>query len=134
MRTLTIFFLLLSALHSSGQSHESKCSLTVVKAYTQNTFGKNIGYYVDFKNNSGNSVDGIRWTARFYDNFGELKGKRDGQWQSGNFMSPIAPGDTGSDVEGVWVDDATKVFITINSVHYTNGTSCNGGSSKAKKK
>jgi hypothetical protein len=134
MKKVLALIFLINAINSIAQNHESKCSLMIVKTYTQNTFGKNIGYYVDFKNNSGTSVDGIKWTARFYDNFGELKGKRDGQWQSGNFMSPIAPGDTGSDLEGVWVDDATKVFITINSVHYTNGTSCNGGSSKSKKK
>jgi hypothetical protein len=134
MKILLVIVLIFNATFSMAQNHESRCSLTIVKTFTQNTFGKNIGYYVDFKNNSGTSVDGIKWTARFYDNFGELKGKRDGQWQSGNFMSPIAPGDTGSDLEGVWVDDATKVFITINSVHYTNGTSCNGGSSKSKKK
>jgi hypothetical protein len=134
MKKLTAILFILNAAFSIAQSHETKCALSVVKAYTQNTFGTNIGYYVDFKNNSGNSVDGIKWTARFYDNFGELKGKREGQWQSGNFISPIAPGDTGSDLEGVWVDGATKVFITINSVHYTNGTNCTGGSSRSKRK
>ena len=108
----------------SAQQHENRCDISVEKAYTQNTFGKIVGYYVDFKNNGVASVDGIKWTARFYDNFGELKGKEEGQWQSGNIIDPIASGKTASDLEAVWIDGATKVFITIDLVHYPSGESC----------
>ena len=117
---------LLFVLTAVGQQHECKCDITVEKSYTQNTFGKIAGYYVDFKNNGTQSVDGIKWTARFYDNFGELKGKEEGQWQSGNIIDPIATGKTASDLEAVWIDGATKVFITIDLVHYTDGESCKG--------
>ena len=108
----------------SAQQHENRCDISVEKAYTQNTFGKIVGYYVDFKNNGVASVDGIKWTARFYDNFGELKGKEEGQWQSGNIIDPIASGKTASDLEAVWIDGATKVFITIDLVRYPSGESC----------
>ena len=94
----------------SAQQHENKCDISVEKAYTQNTFGKIVGYYVDFKNNGGASVDGIKWTARFYDNFGDLKGKEEGQWQSGNIVDPISTGKTAIDLEAVWIDGATKVL------------------------
>ncbi len=118
----------------SAQQHENKCDISVEKAYTQNTFGKIVGYYVDFKNNGGASVDGIKWTARFYDNFGDLKGKEEGQWQSGNIVDPISTGKTAIDLEAVWIDGATKVFINIDLVHYTNGESCSQKQKSQRKK
>jgi hypothetical protein len=69
-------------------------------------------------------VDGIKWKANFYDNFEELKGTREGSWQSGNFISPIEIGETAQDLENVWVTGATKIFITVTKVHFTDGTSC----------
>lgn len=105
------------------QSHKGLSSLQVIEASTQNTLGYNAGYYVEFKNLSAKSIDGVKWKVDFIDNFGTSKGKRDGQWQSGNFTSPIKPGDTMKDVEGVWVEGATKIIITIKEVHFTDGTS-----------
>ena len=120
----TIFIIFLSiAVESLGQKHSNYGSVQVLSAYTQSTFGYNAGYYVEFKNNSTKKVDGLKWTAKFYDNFGSLKGTRKGQWQSGNFIDPISIGGTAKDLEGVWVEDATKVVISIKMVHYTDGTS-----------
>lgn len=89
------------------------------EAKTQNVFGRNVGYYITMKNTGKKSVDGVKWTAYFYDNFGDLKGTREGQWQSGNIISPIEPGEDTEDLETVWVKGATKVKITITKVHYT---------------
>ena len=107
-----------------AQSHKGKCGLEISKAYTQNVLGKNIGYYVEFKNNSAIAIDAIEWTAAFYNNFNELKGKRDGAWSSGNIINPIKPGDTTKDLETNWVKDATKVFIIIKRVHFADGKIC----------
>jgi hypothetical protein len=104
--------------------HSGKCGVIAIKAYTQNLLGKNVGYYVEFKNSSKKSVDAIEWTAKFYNNFDELKGSSKGEWSSGNIISPIESGETTRDLEGVWVNGATKVFVTITRVHFTDGTIC----------
>jgi hypothetical protein len=122
---MRVFFLIISLLASTmliAQKNVSLGSVEVVSAVTQNTLGYNAGYYVEFKNNSTKEVDGLRWKADFYDNFGTKKGTKDGQWQSGNFISPIKIGDTTKDLETVWVEGATKVFVRIIEVHWTDGT------------
>jgi hypothetical protein len=88
------------------------------EAKTQQILGKNIGYYITLKNVSSKKVDGVKWQAYFYDNFEELKGVRDGKWESGNFISPIEPGEETEDLENVWVSGATKVKIKIIKVHF----------------
>lgn len=108
---------------SIGQNHKGLSSIQVLEAATQNTLGYNAGYYVEFKNISQKSIDGVKWKVDFLDNFGTNKGKREGQWQSGNFTQPIEPGDTMKDIEGVWVEGATKIVVTITEVHFTDGTS-----------
>jgi len=123
MRYLLFSLFLFLPFFGIGQSHSDYGSVKVVSAATQNTFGFNVGYYVKFQNNSNKAVDGLKWTANFYDNFDEFKGTREGQWQSGNFSTPIPIGGFTQDLETAEVDGATKVFITIKLVHYTDGTS-----------
>lgn len=103
--------------------HQGMANVVVLKAYSQNVLGKNVGYIVKFKNNASSEVDAIKWKAFFYDNFDDLKGESDGMWSSGNFINPIPKGETTEDVETAWVKDATKVFIKITRVHFTNGKS-----------
>ena len=122
MKTILFCLFLGSAILLNAQSHSDCGSVQVLSAVTQNTLGYNVGYYAKFQNNSEKVVDGLKWTSRFYDNFGALKGTRQGQWQSGNFTKPIAIGGTTQDLEGVWVEGATKVFITMKMVHYSDGT------------
>ena len=83
--------------------------------------GKNVGYYVVFKNNSTSDVDALKWKALFYDNFDEYKGESEGSWSSGNFISPIKSGKTAEDLETAWIKDASKVVIKIQKVHFVNG-------------
>ena len=123
MKAILFCLFLGSAILVSAQSHSDYGSVKVISAVTQNTFGYNVGYYAKFQNNSKKVVDGLKWTSKFYDNFGTLKGTREGQWQSGNFTDPISVGGTAQDLETVWVEGATKVFITVKMVHYTDGTS-----------
>lgn len=101
-----------------SQTNKGKSGVSVVGTKTQNVLGASLGYYVEFKNNSGKEVDGIKWTATFTDNFGEVLGTREGKWQSGNFISNIAPGETTEDLENSFVKGATKVWITITLVHF----------------
>lgn len=122
MRFKLLGVFLFLALISHAQSHSDYGSVKVVSALTQSTFGFNVGYYAKFQNNSNKVVDGLKWTADFYNNFDELKGTREGQWQSGNFTAPMAIGGFTQDLETVEVEGATKVFITMKMVHYTDGT------------
>ena len=118
LKFIVLFFSLLALKTFSQENNVGKLNVEVVKTYSQNVFGKSIGYYVEFKNNSDLEVDGIKWTASFYDNFGELKGKKEGSWQSGNIISPIKPDEIGKDLENSFIAGATKVYIKITLVHF----------------
>lgn len=125
MKLLSFFVLLLPAAWMvSPPSHTGLCGVDVVKAYSQNILGQNVGYYINLKNNSSKTVDAVSWTANFYNNFEDLKGKKTGKWESGNFTSVAEPGETMTDLEGAWIDGATKVFIKVTRVHFTDGSSC----------
>lgn len=114
-----ILILALISFSFTEPKHVGKSGVKVVSAVTQQILGRNIGYYVTFKNNNDlRSVDGLKWTATFSDNFGEDMGTRDGKWQSGNLISSIKPGEETSDVENVWIKGATKVKIVIKQVHF----------------
>jgi len=114
----TLFFL------DSTQTHTGLCGVDPIKAYSQNILGTNIGYYISLKNNSNKTVDGVTWTASFYNNFGDYKGKQHGKWESGNFTSPAKSGEIMTDIESAWVDGATKVVIKVTRVHFTDNSSC----------
>lgn len=124
MKKVIIASFLMFSFAGFSQKHKGKCGIDIEKTYTQKTFGKNIGYYVEFKNNGSSAMDALEWKALFYDNFGELKGEKTGKWDAGNFIKPIKVGNTGKDLEANWIDDATKVFITITKVHFEDGKKC----------
>ncbi|MFN5182801.1 MAG: hypothetical protein ACK5D5_07225 [Bacteroidota bacterium] len=124
LRYLPIVLILTLSNRFFCQSHKGKCGLEIEKAYTQNVLGKSVGYYVEFKNNAGQDVDAIEWKAKFYNNFGEYKGEKDGQWSSGNIIKPIKPGAVTKDLETNWIDGATKVFITVKRVHLAQTGTC----------
>jgi hypothetical protein len=119
MKAILLFFAILAAAASFGQqSHKGKSGLAVKNTVTQSVFGASMGYYVEFKNNSGKTIDGIKWKATFTNNFGEVMGVRDGMWQSGNILSPIGPGESTEDLENVFVKGATQIWITVTEVHF----------------
>jgi hypothetical protein len=126
MKFKLIFLLIPFILFSFKQDlpkHQGMANVVVLNAYSQNVFGKNVGYIVKFKNNASSEVDALKWKVFFYDNFNDLKGESEGAWSSGNFIVPIPKGGTTEDIETAWVNDATKVFIKITRVHFTNGKS-----------
>jgi hypothetical protein len=118
---LLILPFLLFSFAKDAPNHKGIGNVTVVKAYSQNVLGKNVGYYVVFKNNATSDVDALKWKALFYDNFDEYKGESEGSWSSGNFISPIKSGKTAEDLETAWIKDASKVVIKIQKVHFVNG-------------
>ena len=115
----SLLFLILPLLSNAQNfKHKGKSGVVAVSTGTQNVFGRSIGYYVKFKNNSNKKVDGLKWKATFTNNFGEILGVKEGMWQSGNFISPIGPGSTTEEIESSWVKGGLKIWITITDVHF----------------
>lgn len=117
-----IFTLLLlvlpSVLTAQNFKHRAKSGVVAVFTGTQLVFGRSIGYYVKFKNNSNRKVDGLKWKATFTNNFGEILDEKEGMWQSGNFIKPISPGSTTKEIETCLVKGGLKIWITITDVHF----------------
>lgn len=103
-----------------AQKHYGKSGIEIYRTYSQNILGKNIGYYVEFKNTSNREVDAIEWEAYFYNNFKDLKGKRKGSWSSGNFIKPLKSKEMTKDLQASWVDGAEKVYIKITRIHFVD--------------
>jgi archaellum component FlaG (FlaF/FlaG flagellin family) len=123
------FFLSLIVTASSltfvnAQSTNSVCGLEVQKAVTQEVAGKNIGFFVEFKNTGENEVDAIEYKVSYMDGFEKVVEEKLVQWQSGNIIKPIKPGAVGKNITTNWVKGANKIKVTIKRVHYTDGTTC----------
>jgi hypothetical protein len=129
-RSLTLFtlslgaFLFLFLTLSSTKVPLNDCGITVTKSYNQQVLGKNIGFFVIFKNNTTRSLDAIEYKVIYKNGFDEVKGTRSFTWQSGNFFGPKLPGESLKDGSTTWVDDANKIEVVIMRVHFTDGYSC----------
>jgi len=120
MNKLYIFGFILVCNTAFAQKHYGKSGVDVLRTYSQNVLGKNIGYYVEFTNEANREVDAIEWEAYFYNNFKDLKGKLKGSWSSGNFIKPLKPKALTKDLQASWVDGAEKVYIKITRVHFVD--------------
>lgn len=129
-RSLSLFtftlgvFLFLSLTLSSTKVVLNDCGIIVTKSYNQEVLGKNIGFYVVFKNNTTRSLDAIDYKVIYKNGFDEVKGTRSFTWQAGNFLGPKLPGESLKDGSTTWVDDANKIEVLIKRVHFTDGYSC----------
>jgi len=109
---------------SLSYSQPDKCGIAVVKSYNQQVMGKNVGFYVVFKNNSKRSMDAIDYEVNYKNGFNESMGKRSFTWQAGNFFGPKLPGESLSDGSTTWVEGANKINVVIKRVHFTDGYTC----------
>ncbi len=129
-RSLSLFtftlgvFLFLSLTLSSTKVLLNDCGISITKSYNQEVLGKNIGFYVVFKNNTTRSLDAIDYKVIYKNGFDEVKGTRSFTWQAGNFLGPKLPGESLKDGSTTWVDDANKIEVLIKRVHFTDGYSC----------
>jgi hypothetical protein len=117
---LVMFFLTVSMVTSK----DGKCGLEILDSYTQEIMGKNVGFYVKFKNNSSKSIDAFDYRVKYLDGFNEVKGSKEYRWQSGNLIDELEPGETLKDGATNWVKGANKIKVQIVRVHYTDGTVC----------
>ena len=129
-RSLTLFtfvlgaFLFLFLTQSSTKVLLNDCGISVTKSYNQQVMGKNVGFYVVFKNNSKRSMDAIDYEVNYKNGFNESMGKRSFTWQAGNFFGPKLPGESLSDGSTTWVEGANKINVVIKRVHFTDGYTC----------
>ena len=129
-RYLTLFtfalgaFLFLFLSLSSTKVLLNDCGITVTKSYNQQVLGKNIGFFVVFKNNTTRSLDAIEYKVIYKNGFDDVKGTRLFTWQAGNFLGPKLPGESLKDGSATWVDDANKIEVLIIRVHFTDGYTC----------
>lgn len=119
--TLGVF---LSLTLSSTKVVLNDCGISITKSYNQEVLGKNIGFYVVFKNNTTRSLDAIDYKVIYKNGFDEVKGTRSFTWQAGNFLGPKLPGESLKDGSTTWVDDANKIEVVIKRVHFTDGYTC----------
>jgi hypothetical protein len=103
---------------------DGRCGLEILDSYTQEIMGKNVGFYVKFKNNSNKSVDAFDYRVKYLDGFNEVKGSKEYRWQAGNLIDELEPGETLKDGATNWVKGAKKIKVQIIRVHYTDGTVC----------
>jgi hypothetical protein len=109
----------------NAQSNQGLCKVAINDVSKMTGFGYFIGYSVEFKNNSKKTVDGIYWNVYYYNNDGELIQQDKSSFNSTNIIDPIASGFTKKLVRSKKIKGASKVFVKITKVHYSDGTSCN---------
>ena len=117
-----LFFCFISS--SFAQKHKEICDLKVTKAVTQELLGRNIGIYVEFKNNNTISLDALEYIVNYFDGFNKKMGTKNFKWQAGNIIKAVEPGEILRDVNNNWVKGANKIQVIISKAHFTNGKVC----------
>ena len=122
-----MFFLFSSSSIFSQTSKNNKglCKLEIVDVLKVTNFGYLTAYTVQFKNTTKKTIDGIWWTAYFYNNSEDLIKTIEGSFNSTNLIEPIASGFSKSLFRTPKAKGASKVYIVVNKVHFSDGTSCN---------
>ena len=118
----SILLLFLSSFTSINK--DKMCGLEILDSYTQEIMGKNVGFYVQFKNNSQKNIDAFDYRVKYLDGFNEQKGLKDFRWQAGNLINELEPGEKLKDGSTNWVKGANKIKVYVVRVHYSDGTVC----------
>lgn len=123
-KLLSILFLFVAS-KTFSQEHKNKCNLKVVSAEPVVWNDKLRYYKVVISNKNEKAMDACEWNASFYDKFDVLIGETIGKWSSGSIIGPIQPGEKMTDRETPKnIGDADRVIISINKVHFIDGTVC----------
>lgn len=117
-----LFFILTHSFFVKAQNHKGLCKVEVDDV-TAPVILKYLNYSVTFKNNSAKTVDGITWTAYYY-NADDLIKKEESSFNATKLIDPIASGFTKTLVRSPNVKNASKVTIKIKKVHFFDGGTC----------
>lgn len=107
-----------------AQQNRGLCNIEVNDVSKITALGYLIGYTVQFKNNTSKTVDGVYWTAYYYNNDNKLIESEKSSFNSTNLIDPIAAGFSKSIARSPRVKGASIVLVLINKVHYSDGSSC----------
>ena len=107
-----------------AQQNRGLCNIEVNDVSKITALGYLIGYTVQFKNNTSKTVDGVYWTAYYYNNDNKLIESEKSSFNSTNLIDPIAAGFSKSIARSPRVKGASIVLVVINKVHYSDGSSC----------
>jgi hypothetical protein len=125
MRTkFILLFTFITTISTLAQKNESLCKVNVEDISKITSFGYLIGYSVQFKNYSSKSVDGIYWTAYYYNNDNTLIKSEETAFNSTNLIDPIVSGTTKTIARSPRVKGASKVIIRINKLHFVDNSTC----------
>lgn len=128
MTHMSRVLLILSLLTLSGvafaQSNVGKCGVEIHDVSSITTFGYLSAYTVMFRNTNEKSVDGIYYTAVFYNNENREIERKEDSFNSSALVDPLAPGVVKSLVRSPRVKGASKLVIVVDRVHFTNGKTC----------
>jgi hypothetical protein len=107
-----------------AQQNKGLCNIEVNDVSKITALGYLIGYTVQFKNNTSKTVDGVYWTAYYYNNDNKLIESEKSSFNSTNLIDPIAAGFSKSIARSPRVKGASIVLVVINKVHFSDGSSC----------
>lgn len=107
-----------------AQQNRGLCNIEVNDVSKITALGYLIGYTVQFKNNTTKTVDGVYWTAYYYNNDNKLIESEKSSFNSTNLIDPIAAGFSKSIARSPRIKGASIVLVVINKVHYSDGSSC----------
>ena len=107
-----------------AQQNRGLCNIEVNDVSKITALGYLIGYTVQFKNNTTKTVDGVYWTAYYYNNDNKLIESEKSSFNSTNLIDPIAAGFSKSIARSPRVKGASIVLVVINKIHYSDGSSC----------
>ena len=107
-----------------AQQNRGLCNIEVNDVSKITALGYLIGYTVQFKNNTTKTVDGVYWTAYYYNNDNKLIESEKSSFNSTNLIDPIAAGFSKSIARSPRVKGASIVLVVINKVHFSDGSSC----------
>ena len=122
--SLKYYFILLLILFPISmllaQNNKGMSGVEIVKTTTQEVLDVNIGFFVEFKNTTSETVDALKYTVTYYDGFDEKMGEKNFKWQSGNIIKSIQAGKTTKDYHANWIKGANKIKVVLTRVHFAD--------------
>lgn len=111
------FFLAFTSLcYAQAEGPESK--MEALKISPKIVLGNMISYSFQIQNNGDKPVDAVKWTAKFYDNFGELIDTKEDSFNAASKEESIPAGSSKSMLKFCKYKGATMVKITFIKAHF----------------
>jgi hypothetical protein len=112
-----LFFFSFSSTPLTAQSDGVVEKAEVFKISPKMVLGNLISYSFYIQNKHDNPIDGLRWTAEFYDNFGELVDTKEDSFNASSPDDAIPSGSAKSFLKLCKYKGATAVKIKVTKVH-----------------